>query len=114
MLEKAECRTCHNDNGVSSATRLQFPAPEASTDAVQLFGLKLSTLIDREDMARSPLLNKPTLRVPHTGGERIRKGSPQEELLKTWAAYLASQPYARLQASIDRQTATLKGPAPAH
>ena len=111
VFENAECRTCHNDNGVSSATRLQFPALEASPEAIQLFGLKLSALVDRDDVARSPLLNKPTLRVPHTGGERIRKGSPQEDLLKTWVDYLASQPYSRIQASIDRLTASQKGAA---
>src|SRR5204862_3290803 len=73
ILEKAECRMCHNDNGVSSATRLQFPSPEAKPEAIRIFGLKLSALIDRADIAKSPLLNKPTQRVPHTGGERIRK-----------------------------------------
>src|SRR5216683_2018175 len=69
VLEKAECRMCHNDNGVSSATRLQFPPPEAKADAIQIFGLKLSSLIDRRKPAQSLLLNKPTLRMPHTGGE---------------------------------------------
>ncbi len=71
ILEKAECRTCHNDNGVSSATRLQFPAPEAKTEAIEVFGLKLAVLVDRNKPAQSLLFNKPTLRIPHTGGERI-------------------------------------------
>ena len=36
ILEKAECRMCHNDNGVSSATRLKFPPPEAKTEAIEI------------------------------------------------------------------------------
>src|SRR4029077_14209603 len=84
ILEKADCRMCGNDNGVSSATRLKFPAPEAKTEAIEIFGLKMSALVDRTKVAKSVLLNKPTLRIPHTGGERIPKGTPEEETLKAW------------------------------
>src|SRR6266567_8277367 len=90
ILEKAECRVCHNDNGVSSATRLQFPPPEAKPEAIQIFGLKLSALVDRDNVARSLLLNKPTQRIPHTGGERIPKGSAEEQVLKAWVTHLAA------------------------
>ena len=38
LFEKAECRMCHNDDGMSSATRLQFPTPEAKTEAIRIFG----------------------------------------------------------------------------
>jgi hypothetical protein len=105
VLEKAECRMCHNDNGVSSATRLQFPAADARPEAVPLFGLKLSVLVNRNNPAQSLLLNKPTMRVAHTGGERIAKGSPDERILRTWVTYLAGLPEARLRASIDRLNA---------
>jgi len=111
VLDKAECRLCHNDNGVSSATRLRFPAPEAQAEAIELFGLKLSVLVDRKDVSQSLLLNKPTLRIPHTGGERIVKGSPQEEALKTWVTYLASRTDAELTASVEKLEATHRGPA---
>ena len=30
VLEKAQCRLCHNDNGVASRTRLQFPPEDAT------------------------------------------------------------------------------------
>ena len=30
VMEKAACRSCHNADGVASATRLQFPEPEAT------------------------------------------------------------------------------------
>ena len=111
VLEKAECRMCHNDNGVSSATRLRFPAPEAKPEAIELFGLKLSVLVDRKDVPQSLLLNKPTMRIPHTGGERIAKGSPQEDVLKSWVTYLASRTDAQLSASVERLEAAQRGPA---
>src|SRR5260370_6850328 len=102
ILEKAECRMCHNDNGVSSATRLKFPSSEAKTEAIEIFGLKLSALVDRTKVAQSLLLNKPTMRIPHTGGERIPKGSAEEEALKTWAAYLAKLTDVQINAAIVR------------
>ncbi len=105
ILEKAECRMCHNDNGVSSATRLQFPAPEAKPETIRIFGLKLSALVDRAHPEKSLLLNKPTLRIPHTGGERVPKGSPEEAVLQTWVTYLARLTDTQLQASLDRLTA---------
>lgn len=102
VLENAECRMCHNENGVSSATRLRFPSSEARSEAIQVFGLNLGKLIDRTAPDRSLLLNKPTLRTPHTGGERIAKGSKEESILRNWIGYLASQPEAELNASIAR------------
>ena len=102
ILEKAECRMCHNDNGVSSATRLKFPSSEAKTEAIEIFGLKLSALVDRTNVAQSLLLNKPTMRIPHTGGERIPKGSAEEEALKSWVTYLAKLTDTQINAAIVR------------
>jgi len=54
---------CLPPRGCSSST------PEAKTEAIRIFGLKLSVLVDRNKVvAQSLLLNKPTLRIPHTGG----------------------------------------------
>src|SRR6266436_6617581 len=62
----AACATttmaCLPPRGCSSST------PEAKTEAIRIFGLKLSVLVDRNKVAQSLLLNKPTLRIPHTGG----------------------------------------------
>jgi hypothetical protein len=110
VLESAECRMCHNDDGVSSATRLRFPPPEAKIEGIQSFGLRLSALVDRQEASRSLLLRKPTLRVPHTGGERIKKGSEQEAVLGTWVEYLAKLSESDLKASLARLTAVSKGP----
>src|SRR5258706_16213371 len=70
ILEKAGCRNCHNSEGVASATRLHFPAEEASKIQIDVFGKSLVELVDRRNPDNSILLTKPTQRVQHTGGER--------------------------------------------
>src|SRR5438309_7254567 len=82
VLEKAGCRMCHNPEGVASPTRLHFPEEGAARDRVEDFGKSLVKLVDRNAPANSILLNKPTNRVAHSGGERIRPGSAEEILLK--------------------------------
>src|SRR5438132_2013654 len=77
-LEKAQCRLCHNDNGVASATRLQFPRASATSQEIDRFGLRLRSLVNRAHPEESLLFRKPTNRIPHTGGERIAPGSAEE------------------------------------
>ena len=84
VMEKAACRSCHNPNGVASPTRLQFPEADAAPDKVEAFGRSLVILVDRQQPDRSLLLNKPTNRIAHAGGERIKPGSPDEVVLKAW------------------------------
>lgn len=88
VFEKAGCPNCHNPNGVASATRLHFPAADASQARIEAFGKYLVVLIDRNAPDNSLLLLKPTARVSHGGGVRIVKGSPEEASLKAWIAYL--------------------------
>jgi hypothetical protein len=40
----------------------------------------------------SLLLLKPTNRIAHAGGERIKQGSEEERILRTWVEYLAALP----------------------
>lgn len=67
VLERAQCRLCHNDNGVASTTRLRFPAENATAAQVQAFGLSLRLFVDVAHPGRSRLLTKPTNRVTHAG-----------------------------------------------
>jgi hypothetical protein len=46
--------------------------------------------VDRADAQKSLLLAKPTMRIAHTGGERIKPESDEEKLLAEWVRYLAS------------------------
>ncbi len=76
VLEKAACRNCHNRDGVASATRLHFPDADALPSKIEAFGKSLVVLVDREHPDQSLLLRKPTNRIAHGGGLRIKPGSP--------------------------------------
>ena len=89
VLIKANCAACHNTNGVASATRLHFPEEGATPDRLDAFGKSLVALVDREHPENSLLYKKPTQRVPHGGGERIKPGSPEEATLLSWVNVLA-------------------------
>ncbi len=90
VLEAAQCRICHASDGVASATRVHFPPKDAPAEQVELFGLSLAPLVDRADPSNSLLRNKPTNRLRHTGGERVKPGSEQEKILMQWVKYLAA------------------------
>ena len=89
VLEGAQCGICHADDGVGSGTRLRFPEGGASAAEIGRFGLGLAALVDVEQPLQSLLLQKPTNRVAHTGGERIPKGSAEEVTLLAWVEHLA-------------------------
>src|SRR3954447_6517203 len=92
VLETAQCRMCHASDGVASGTRLHFPDRDAARDRIQAFGQGLAALVDGTTPSQSLLLIKPTQRVPHTGGQRIKPGSDEEKLLVAWIDFLASTP----------------------
>jgi hypothetical protein len=92
VLEKAQCRQCHNDNGVASTTRLQFPREGASGNEIREFGLFLRKFVNSANPGESLLWRKPTHRIPHGGGERIKQGSAEDAVLREWADYLATLP----------------------
>ena len=92
MLQSAGCPACHNLNGVASATRLHFPDADATPDRVEAFGKSLVALVDREHPEDSLLFRKPTRRVAHGGGVRIKPGSPEEAILTSWIQVLSRMP----------------------
>jgi len=100
ILEKAGCRACHNADGVASATRLHFPEADADADKIAAFGNSLVVLIDRQNSDRSLLLLKPTARIPHTGGERIKPNSQEEAVLRAWIAKLGQLSGVELAAAL--------------
>jgi Protein of unknown function (DUF1592)/Protein of unknown function (DUF1588)/Protein of unknown function (DUF1595)/Protein of unknown function (DUF1587)/Protein of unknown function (DUF1585) len=105
IFEAAQCRGCHTDDGVASATRLHFPEPNASPDDIEAFGITLAALVDRADPSQSLLINKPTNRVRHTGGVRIRPGSFEEQSLTEWVRHVAALPETAVAAARDRLVA---------
>jgi hypothetical protein len=92
ILKNAGCPNCHNSNGVASATRLHFPDASTSPERTEAFGRSLVRLVDREHPEESLLLKKPTRRIPHAGGERIKPGSAEEEALIDWIRFLSAMP----------------------
>lgn len=100
VLEKAGCRNCHNTDGVASGTRLHFPEEGAGAAKIEAFGNSLVTLIDREHPEKSVLLQKPTASVPHSGGERIKPGSPEATVLRAWIDRLTKLSGSELSAAL--------------
>jgi len=112
VFEAAGCRGCHALDGVASGTRLHFPEKDSTQNAVQALGLSLSPLIDRADASKSLLLNKPTMRIPHTGGERIKPGSDEDKVLTQWVKSLASASEESLTAARKQLGDGATGPKP--
>jgi hypothetical protein len=69
---------------VASGTRLQFPEQSAPPNRIEAFGKSLVVLVDVKNAENSLLLRKPTNRIPHSGGQRIEPGSPEEIALRAW------------------------------
>ncbi|MDX1982686.1 MAG: DUF1592 domain-containing protein [Bryobacteraceae bacterium] len=110
VLEKANCAGCHNENGVASPTRLRFPEGKLTTEQVEAFGRSMSAFVDRADPSKSLLLSKPTKRVPHAGGERIKPGSEEETALRAWVDYLATAPLETLRVKLSENKPFAEGP----
>ncbi|HEY1341920.1 MAG TPA: DUF1592 domain-containing protein [Bryobacteraceae bacterium] len=109
IFKDAGCPACHNTEGVASGTRLQFPDSDAAADRMEAFGKYLVVLVDRKNPSQSLLLNKPTKRVAHGGGERIKPGSPQEAILKSWIQTLAAMSDAQAAAALKYRDAEAAG-----
>ena len=81
---------------------------------LQAFGKSLVEFVNRSDPEKSLLLLKPTLRIAHTGGERIRKTSAEEKILRGWISQLAAMPAAEVASAIEyrKREAAGHGAAP--
>ncbi len=88
VFEKANCHACHNADGVAAGTRLLFPEGVTSTARIEAFGRSLVSLVDRLEPEKSLLLQKPTKRIAHVGGEKIKPGSPEEATVRAWVNVL--------------------------
>jgi len=112
VFEKANCRSCHTDDGVASGTRLHFPPETASAEEIDAFGLTLAALVNRDDPSSSLLVNKPTNRTRHVGGVKIAPDSADEQAVRAWVQHLVTVPDSEVNAARAR-LATVK-PAVAH
>jgi hypothetical protein len=101
VLETNGCRKCHFVDGVASATRLQFPEGEPSPVKLEAFGRSLVELVDRAKPDNSILLRKPTGRMAHAGGLRIKPGSAEEAALIAWITKLSKFSDQEVKAATD-------------
>lgn len=104
ILHTAQCVRCHSDNGVASETELKFPPDDARPDEIATFGLVLLDFVDRREPDQSLLLQKPTERIEHTGGQRIKPDSQEERALRTWIDYLAALSDAEVRQAREKIT----------
>ncbi|MFN7919104.1 MAG: DUF1592 domain-containing protein [Bryobacteraceae bacterium] len=109
VLEKADCRSCHSADGVASPTRLHFPDPGAAPEKVEAFGRSLVVFVDREKPESSLLLNKPTNRTAHAGGERIKRGSSDETAIHEWVMRLTKLSGVELAAALKYREEESRG-----
>jgi hypothetical protein len=107
MLRKADCMGCHQANGVASTTRLVFPDTAAPAEEWEAFGDSLRLFVNRENPEKSLLIEKPTNRVAHGGGPRIKAGSAEEAAWLGWVKHLASSEAAASR-SFSREAAEKK------
>ena len=110
VLQKANCRGCHVEGGIASATRLHFPEVDASSAEIEAFGHSLTTLVNRDQPEASPLYTKPTNREKHTGGKLILPGSPEEALLIEWVRSLARSAPANPASKVQPPTSAPSAP----
>lgn len=103
VLQKANCRACHVENGVASATRLHFPDPSATPEQIEAFGIGMAVLVDRHHREQSVLVTKPTNRQKHTGGKLIAPGSQEEAALLAWIDQLAGLSPAELSRAASKK-----------
>ena len=89
-MRAAQCHMCHNDNGVASGTRFEFPPDDAGKEQIAAFGYSLAKVVDRDAPDASKLWMMPTGRAAHPGGERIKRGSEEEAALRAWVDHLAA------------------------
>src|SRR5262249_28593055 len=82
--------------------RVQFPEAGAGRERIATFGLSLIDVVDRRDPRCSLLLQKPTRRVRHAGGQRIKPGTDEEEALGDWVDYLAGFSDEQVQLARER------------
>lgn len=114
VMEAAGCRNCHNPDGVASATRLRFPDRDTPLPRIEAFGRSLVDLVDRTNPEKSLLLLKPTLRIPHTGGERIAQNSEEEGILRSWVQFLAKLSGPELESALRYKPEEAAGRGVAH
>ena len=93
LMSRKGCNNaaCHAKAGGQNGFQLSVLAFDTAADYRAITRLANSRRINRLEPARSLLLLKPTLSLPHGGGQRFEVGSPDYNLFAGWIA--AGAPY---------------------
>ena len=88
VLSKAGCNlgTCHGNQFGKGGFKLSLRGENPASDFVTLTHEQVGRRVNQIRAEDSLLLLKPTLSVPHEGGQRFAEDSPEYELLRRWIA----------------------------
>ena len=88
VLTKVGCNSgpCHGAASGKNGFKLTLRGYDPDADYVTLTRQAAARRINRLEPARSLMLLKPTLAVPHGGGRRITVGSPEYRVISEWIA----------------------------
>jgi hypothetical protein len=94
VLTRVGCNSgaCHGALAGKGGLKLSLRGYDPAGDHFVLTRQALGRRIDREAPARSLLLLKPTMALPHGGGQKLEVGSPGYRVLADWIAAAAPGP----------------------
>jgi hypothetical protein len=86
ILTRIGCNqgTCHGQQNGKGGFKLSLRGYDSSFDFEQITKDNGGKRIDVKDPEKSLFLAKPTMEVPHGGGPRLTKGSPEYNLILRW------------------------------
>src|SRR5438552_1675600 len=105
ILSKAGCNAgaCHASQFGKGGFKLSVFASEPTNDHLAIARGEIGRRISPIDPARSLLLLKPTMQVPHGGGRRLEAGSVDGRILEQWIAAGAPGPAGNAPAITDME-----------
>ena len=88
VLSKAGCSlgTCHGNKYGKGGFKLSLRSQDPELDWIALTRDASARRVNGIEPEQSLLLLKPTTQVPHEGGLRFKKGSPEHRVLRQWIA----------------------------
>ena len=88
VLTKMGCNSgpCHGAAAGKNGFRLTLRGYDAETDYLTLTHQALARRTERIEPAKSLILLKPTLTIPHGGGKRFGVDSPEYQVISGWIA----------------------------
>jgi hypothetical protein len=88
VLTKMGCNSgpCHGATAGKSGFKLTLRGYDSETDYLTLTHQALARRTERLEPAKSLILLKPTLAIPHGGGKRFAVDSPEYQVISGWIA----------------------------